>query len=73
MKNHSDIIKLANQMHKEREIKAQIEMESPETDVNRFERSFIDVFLGDETFKREPKQKTAVEIHSGHGVSIHDF
>lgn len=73
MKNQNDIIKLANEMHKEREIKAQIELESPETDVNRFEQSFNEIFLGDETFEREPKYKTAVEIHSDHGVSIHDF
>lgn len=73
MKSYSDTIKMANAMQKEREIKAQIARESPETDVNRFEQSFIDVFLGDETFERAPKHKTAVEIHSYHGVSIHDF
>ena len=73
MKNYSDIIKMANQMHKEREIQAQIELESPDTDFNRFEQSFNDIFLGDETFEREPKYKTAVDIHSQYGHSIHDF
>lgn len=73
MKNQNDIIKLANEMHKERDLQAQIAHESPETDFNRFERSFNEIFLGDETFEREPKHKTAVEIHFDHGVSIHDF
>lgn len=73
MKNQNDIIKLANQMHKDRDIKAQIAHESPETGVNRFEQSFNDIFLGGETFERETKYKTAVEIHSDHGHSIHDF
>lgn len=73
MKSYSDIIKMANSMQKEREIKAQIAHESPETDVNRFERSFNEIFLGDETFERAPKHKTAVEIHSQYGHTIHDF
>lgn len=73
MKNQNDIIKLANQMHKERDLQSHIAHESPETDVNRFERSFNEIFLGDETFERAPKHKTSVEIHSDYDHSIHDF
>lgn len=64
MKNYSDIIKLANQMHKEREIKAQIELESPETCINRFEQSFLDVFCGDEIVKT--KRTDQEMIDAGH-------
>lgn len=69
MKNQNDIIKLANQMHKERELQAQIAHESPETDINRFEQSFIDVFCGDEVVK--PKRTDQEMIDAGH--TIHDF
>lgn len=64
MKNQNDIIKLANQIHKERYIQAQIAHESPETDINRFEQSFIDVFCGDEFVK--PKRTDQEMIDAGH-------
>lgn len=54
MKNQIDITKMANAMHKERELQAQIDLEreiSPEI----FEEQFQQIFMSDETFEREPK------------------
>jgi hypothetical protein len=64
MKNQNDIIKLANQMQKDRDLQANIAHESPETDINRFEQSLMDVFCGDEIVK--PKRTDQDLIDAGH-------
>lgn len=64
MKTQSDIIKMANAMQAQRDIAAQIAHESPETDINRFEQSFLDVFCGDEIVK--PKRADQDLIDAGH-------
>jgi len=70
--NQNDFIKMANAMQKERENQAELNRQSPLIDHARFEQSFNEIFLGDETFEA-PKHKTLVDIHAAHGVSIHDF
>lgn len=72
IKTYADITKAANSMQREREIKAELNRRAPLIDHARFEQSFNEIFLGDETFET-PKHKTVVDIHADHGVSIHDF
>ena len=63
MKTQSDIIKIANAMHKERDIQAQIDHESPISDPVRFERSFNEIFGGCNV---KPKRTDQDLLDAGH-------
>jgi hypothetical protein len=63
MKNQIDIIKMANAMHKDRDVHAQIDHESIIADPVRFEKSFNEIFVG---YKVRPKRTDQDLIDSGH-------
>lgn len=65
MKTQIDIIKMANEMQKERELQDQIGHEIPLPDPIKFEQSFNEIFCGDE-FKHKPKRTDQDLIDSGH-------
>ena len=68
IKTYADITRAANAMQREREITQY----SPLTEPDRFEKSFREIFAGDEGYEK-PKHQTSVDIHADHGHSIHDF